>query len=92
MSVMTNVVLMCLTAGQELRTVISDPFITRKYNIAIAMILESSAIYCAAVIGVVISGSFNSPSSPVYSIFRGAVAQLVPRLRDRRPVCIRDTT
>ncbi|KAJ7144108.1 hypothetical protein C8R44DRAFT_142822 [Mycena epipterygia] len=83
LSILTNVVLMCLTAGRiwwarkELRTILSDPAITRKYNTAIAMILESGAIYCATVVGVVLSEAFSSPSSHVYPMFRGAIAQVV---------------
>ncbi|KAJ7144122.1 hypothetical protein C8R44DRAFT_759512 [Mycena epipterygia] len=83
LSVLTSVVLMCLTAGRiwwarkELHTIISDRAITRKYDTAVAMILESGAMYCATIIGVIISGSLGSPFSPVYSIFLGAIVQVM---------------
>ncbi|KAJ7182843.1 hypothetical protein C8R43DRAFT_968240 [Mycena crocata] len=84
MSVVTNVVLMALTAGRiwwirRDASVLADCASVRRYNMVIAIILESGAIYCLSVIIYVTIVSILNPGnfSPLIDIFRGVVPQIM---------------
>ncbi|KAF7344161.1 hypothetical protein MVEN_01706300 [Mycena venus] len=80
----TNVILMCLTAGRiwymsrEARIVHGEAF-RRRYHTAIAMILESGALYCSVLLLNLISISLVSKSDAA-AIFRGVVSGLVGQM------------
>ncbi|KAJ7346240.1 hypothetical protein DFH08DRAFT_211822 [Mycena albidolilacea] len=82
-TILTNVVLTILIAGRiwwarrELHPVLSEPALTHRYDTAIAMILESGAVYCAAVIVWILASTYCGPESPFTYICTGAVSQLV---------------
>ncbi|KAJ7754378.1 hypothetical protein DFH07DRAFT_959827 [Mycena maculata] len=84
MSVLTNVVLMALTAGRiwwvrRDASVLAYSAGVRRYNTVIAIILESGAIYCVCVIFYVIVVSVLNPGdfTPLVDIFRGSVPQIM---------------
>ncbi|KAJ7463296.1 hypothetical protein FB451DRAFT_1266081 [Mycena latifolia] len=84
MSVLTNVVLMALTAGRiwwirrDARVLLESPTV-HKYNTVIAIILESGSIYCLCVTIYVIFVSLRDIGSfvPLISILRGAMPQIM---------------
>ncbi|KAJ7261885.1 hypothetical protein C8J57DRAFT_1335639 [Mycena rebaudengoi] len=85
MSVLTNVLLMILTAGRiwwrrrDARIVLESKFVKR-YDMVIAVILESGAIYCICVVIYVICCSITIRSLTLFnivSIFRGALPQIM---------------
>ncbi|KAJ7735866.1 hypothetical protein DFH07DRAFT_967056 [Mycena maculata] len=93
----TNVILMCLTAGRiwykkrEALSVNGNTFRTR-YSTAIAMILESGAIYCLSIILFVIAQYFvaHGPSSGSQStsVFFGVTAGLWSQIVNIAPTLI----
>jgi len=80
LSVLTNIVLVGLTAGRILHTrrvarragMQTD---VRRFNTAVAMVLESGAILCAWVIVYVILRSISPPTT--WRVFRGGMAMLL---------------
>ncbi|KAJ7664876.1 hypothetical protein B0H17DRAFT_1211140 [Mycena rosella] len=84
MSVLTNVLLMALTAGriwwiQRAAWVLSESVCVRRYNTVIAIILESGAIYCVSVGAYMISVSVLNPQrfNPLITVFGGTVPQIM---------------
>ncbi|KAJ7826024.1 hypothetical protein B0H13DRAFT_2441343 [Mycena leptocephala] len=83
MMILTNLMLMALTAGRIWwirRDVVAvlELSVTRTYDIVIAMILESGAIYCISIILYLAVASLNKlDSSPVISVFRAAIPQIM---------------
>ncbi|KAJ7480294.1 hypothetical protein B0H11DRAFT_2280610 [Mycena galericulata] len=83
MIILTNVILMALTAGRiwwirRDARVLSESASIRTYNTVIAIILESGAVYCFSVLSFVISESVsNGHSDLVNSVFRSALPQIV---------------
>ncbi|KAJ7510723.1 hypothetical protein B0H11DRAFT_1955915 [Mycena galericulata] len=84
MSVLTNTVLMALTAGRiwwirRDASILSDSAGVRRYTTVIAIILESGAIYCVCVIIYVVVISVLNPGNftPLVDIFRGAIPQIM---------------
>ncbi|KAJ7827413.1 hypothetical protein B0H13DRAFT_2680435, partial [Mycena leptocephala] len=84
MMVLTNVMLMALTAGRIWwirRDVVAvlEPSVTRTYDTVIAMILESGAIYCISIIVYLIAVvRLNKlDSSPAISVFRATIPQIM---------------
>ncbi|KAJ7627886.1 hypothetical protein B0H17DRAFT_1187974 [Mycena rosella] len=83
-SLVTNVVLMALTAGRiwwirrDARILLKSTSVHR-YTTLIAMILESGAIYCLILILYVVCASIWGAEnfSPLISILRGALPQIV---------------
>ncbi|KAJ6574315.1 hypothetical protein B0H19DRAFT_1254025 [Mycena capillaripes] len=77
----TNILLMCLTAGRifyirrELQTLTGDSF-RKRYDTAVAIILESGVLYCLCTITYVVSTSIKSTSASA-SIFNGVAWGLV---------------
>ncbi|KAF7328276.1 hypothetical protein MVEN_02567500 [Mycena venus] len=80
--ILTNLTLMALTAGRiwwircDVVTVL-DPAVTRTYDTAIAMILESGAIYCISIILYLIAVARLKDSLPAISVFRAAIPQIM---------------
>ncbi|KAJ6541781.1 hypothetical protein B0H19DRAFT_1174632 [Mycena capillaripes] len=80
LSVLTNIVLVGLTAGRILHTrrvarragMRTD---VRRFNTAVAMVLESGAILCAWVVVYVILRSISPPTT--WRVFRGGLAMLL---------------
>ncbi|KAJ7640097.1 hypothetical protein DFH06DRAFT_630959 [Mycena polygramma] len=83
MTFATNVVLLGLTAGRiwwirRDACIVLAPAHTRKYNTAIAMILESGAIYCLTVLIYLILYTLSyQNSSPVTAVFSASVPQMM---------------
>ncbi|KAJ6483222.1 hypothetical protein C8R45DRAFT_1099509 [Mycena sanguinolenta] len=88
----TNVILMCLTAGriwyksQEARHVDGNAFRTR-YHTAIAMIVESGALYCVVLLIKLISLSFVLESD-AGAVFQGVCYGLVEQMINILPTFI----
>ncbi|KAJ6463108.1 hypothetical protein DFH09DRAFT_1227578 [Mycena vulgaris] len=83
MGVLTNVVLMTLTAGRiwwirrDARVLLESASL-RRYNTVIAIILESGAIYCLSIVLYVISYSFRGTKLILLNnFFDGAMPQIV---------------
>ncbi|KAJ7463308.1 hypothetical protein FB451DRAFT_464592 [Mycena latifolia] len=82
LSIVTNFVLMALTAGRiwwirRDACVLLESASVRRYNTVIAMILESGAIYCVTAIIYVISVSLWGPYATSSNIIRGALPQIM---------------
>ncbi|KAF7324546.1 hypothetical protein MKEN_00495800 [Mycena kentingensis (nom. inval.)] len=83
LSVLTNVVLVLLTAGRiwwarrQLRVVLQDPELERRYNTAMAMVIESGALYCANVIALVIAETYSPGNSPAAELLWGSLSQII---------------
>ncbi|KAJ7480297.1 hypothetical protein B0H11DRAFT_2280613 [Mycena galericulata] len=83
MGILTNIILMALTAGRiwwirRDARVLSESASVRTYNIVIAIILESGAIYCFTVLVYVICDSVSSVgNSSKISILWAALPQIV---------------
>jgi len=81
LGVFTNIILVGLTAGRIWHTrriargVGMQSDVVRRYNTAVAMVLESGGILCAWVIAYVILRSLAPPT--VWRVFRGGLAQLL---------------
>jgi len=81
LSVLTNIVLVGLTAGRILFTRRKAQIagmhrqVLERYNTATAMVLESGGILCAWVIAYVILRSISPPT--VWRVFRGGMAQIL---------------
>ncbi|KAF7336385.1 hypothetical protein MVEN_02187100 [Mycena venus] len=88
----TNVILMCLTAGRiwymsrEARNVHGKAF-RRRYHTAIAMILESGALYCLVLLLYIISISLVWESDAV-TVFRGVCNGLLGQMINIIPTLI----
>ncbi|KAJ7438565.1 hypothetical protein B0H11DRAFT_589180 [Mycena galericulata] len=82
MSILTNVVLIALTAGRiwwirRDARVLSESALIRTYNTVVAIILESGAIYCLTVLVYVICVSSVDNSPLVLYVFPSAMLQIV---------------
>ncbi|KAJ7724339.1 hypothetical protein B0H14DRAFT_3900033 [Mycena olivaceomarginata] len=82
MALITNIVLMGLTAGRiwwvrRDAFVIFKPAHVRRYDTAIAIILESGLIYCLSILLYLISFSVLKLHSTVTSIFEGSIPQMM---------------
>ncbi|KAJ7436045.1 hypothetical protein FB451DRAFT_1571223 [Mycena latifolia] len=85
LSVVTNLVLMALTAGRiwwirrDASVLAASAQWARRYETVIAIILESGAIYCFSVVLYVIVVSVLNPEkfSPLVNVARGAVPQIM---------------
>ncbi|KAJ7679450.1 hypothetical protein DFH06DRAFT_1465526 [Mycena polygramma] len=85
MSFATNIVLLALTAGRiwwirRNACLVLEPAHTRKYNTALAIILESGAIYCLTILIYLISYTMTYPkinNSPVTTIFSASIPQMM---------------
>ncbi|KAJ6486045.1 hypothetical protein C8R47DRAFT_526509 [Mycena vitilis] len=81
LSVLTNIILVGLTVGRIwhsrriARGVGMQNGVVRRYNTALAMVLESGAILCAWVVVYVILRSMSPPT--VWRVFRGGLAMLL---------------
>jgi len=81
LSVLTNIVLVGLTAGRILFTRRKAQVaglhaeVLQRYNSATAMVLESGGILCAWVVAYVIMRSISPPT--VWRVFRGGMAQIL---------------
>ncbi|KAJ7455845.1 hypothetical protein FB451DRAFT_1564851 [Mycena latifolia] len=78
----TNILLMCLTAGRiwyirRKGQLLPGQTIRKRYDTAVAIILESGLIYCLCVIIYIISVSVNNSGSPFATIFNGVSWGLV---------------
>ncbi|KAJ7703876.1 hypothetical protein B0H14DRAFT_740921 [Mycena olivaceomarginata] len=82
LNLFTNLVLMMLTAGRiwwvtrRQRAVLGAEW-TPRYNAAIAIILESGAIYCSGLIFQVVALSFHDSALTAVYISHGTIGQLV---------------
>ncbi|KAJ7108236.1 hypothetical protein C8R44DRAFT_803845 [Mycena epipterygia] len=86
LSILTNVLLMALTAGRiwwirRDACIVLESSSLRVYNTVIAIILESGAIYCLSITLYLISATvWNSDSNnfaPMINVLRGALPQIV---------------
>ncbi|KAJ7108235.1 hypothetical protein C8R44DRAFT_857763 [Mycena epipterygia] len=82
MSMVTNVVLMLLTAGRiwwirRDACILVQSQCVRRYNIVIAIILESGAIYCASILLFLISVYLPPSLDPLYAVVRCSVPQIM---------------
>ncbi|KAJ7633958.1 hypothetical protein B0H17DRAFT_1107866 [Mycena rosella] len=82
MALITNIVLMGLTAGRiwwvrRDACIIFKPAHVRRYDTAIAIILESGVIYCLSILLYLISFSVLKLYSTVTSIFEGSIPQMM---------------
>ncbi|KAF7324548.1 hypothetical protein MKEN_00496000 [Mycena kentingensis (nom. inval.)] len=84
LSMLTNIVLMLLTAGRiwwarrQLSSVLQDPELDRRYNTAIAMVIESGALYCINVLVVVIAETVAPARNEVVTeVFWGSLSQIM---------------
>ncbi|KAJ7154325.1 hypothetical protein C8R43DRAFT_440122 [Mycena crocata] len=82
LNVLTNIVLMALTAGRiwwirrDARVVLGSGFI-RRYNNAIEIIMESGSIYCISVIVYFVAVSLPRPIILLESLIGGALPQIM---------------
>ncbi|KAJ7194479.1 hypothetical protein B0H12DRAFT_1226792 [Mycena haematopus] len=83
MVIVTNVVLMTLTAGRiwwirRDAIIVLESAYVRKYDTVVAIILESGAIYCFSIIIFLISVSVSkSDNAPITQIFRSSLPQIM---------------
>ncbi|KAJ7664925.1 hypothetical protein B0H17DRAFT_1091199 [Mycena rosella] len=80
LSVLTNLLLVGLTAGRVWHTRhkargFLKKEVARRYNTAVIMILESGAILCAWTVAYVVFRSISPPT--VWRVFRGGLAQIL---------------